>query len=166
MNNVNGIFLTLNGTSTVACSDNTFTGQTSISSIPLEISANSNTFTAHIENNIFNNNTTGSIRFDLNNVVNANISLLNNTMTNNGTGSQASLGSSFVIISNGTTNQLLDCIEATTCSPETHRMPFTCIHRAHLQLLKPQHLKTRCLILEAPLLSLRLQSILYTACNR
>ena len=43
LNNVNGIFLTLNGTSTVVCSDNTFKGQTSISSVPLEISANSNT---------------------------------------------------------------------------------------------------------------------------
>jgi hypothetical protein len=31
--------------------------------------------------------------------------LLNNTITNNGTGSQASLGSSFVIIPSGTTNQ-------------------------------------------------------------
>ncbi len=44
LNNVNGIFLTLNGTSTLVCSDNTFKGQTSVSSVPLEISANSNVF--------------------------------------------------------------------------------------------------------------------------
>ena len=43
------------------------------------------------ENNVFNNNTTGSIRFDLNNVVDANITLLNNTITNNGTGSAGKL---------------------------------------------------------------------------
>ncbi len=104
LNNVNGVFLTLNGTSTVVCLDNTFIGQTSISSVPLEISANSNILAARVENSVFNGNTTGSLRVDLNNVVNADITLLNNTITNNGTGSQASLGSSFVILSSGTTN--------------------------------------------------------------
>jgi hypothetical protein len=104
LNNVNGVFLNLNGTSTVVCFNNTFTGQTSISSIPLEISANSNFLTARIENNVFEGNTTGSIRVDLNNVVNADLIVLNNTITNNGTGSQASLGSSFVILPTGTTD--------------------------------------------------------------
>lgn len=104
LNNVNGVLLTLNGTSTLVCSDNTFKDQTSISSVPLEISANSNVFAAQIENNVFNNNTTGSIRFSLDDVLEANISLLNNTITNNGTGSQASLGSSFVILPSGTTD--------------------------------------------------------------
>lgn len=101
LNNVNGIFLLLNGTSTVSCSENTFIGQTSVSSVPLEISGNNNALGVSIENNIFSDNTTGSIRFSLDNVLDANISLLNNTITNNGTGSQASLGSSFVIIPNG-----------------------------------------------------------------
>ncbi len=105
VNNVNGVFLTLNGTSNVVCSNNKFTGQTSISSVPIEISANSNSFTTRVENNVFDSNTTGSIRIDLNDVVNADLTLLNNTITNNGTGSQASLGSSFVILSNGTINQ-------------------------------------------------------------
>ncbi len=105
LNNVNGIFLTLNGTSNVVCLDNTFTGQTSISSVPLEISATSNILGIRVENNLFDSNTTGSTRFNFNNVVNADISLLNNTMTNNGTGSQSSLGSSFVLISSGTNNQ-------------------------------------------------------------
>lgn len=102
LNNVNGIALTLNGTSTVVCSKNTFEGQTSVSNVPLEIAANNNLFTVQIENNLFLDNTVGSIRFNLDDVIDADISVLNNTITNNGTGSQSSLGSSFVIISNGT----------------------------------------------------------------
>lgn len=104
LNNVNGVFLTLNGTSTLVCSDNTFTGQTSVSNVPLEISADSNVFTAQIKKNIFNDNTAGSIRLTLSDVLNANVSLLNNTITNNGTGSQGQLGSSFVISPNGSTH--------------------------------------------------------------
>lgn len=100
-NNVNGVSLTLNGTSNVTFSENTFQGQTSVSNSPIEISADSNILDVRIENNIFTNNTTGSIRFNLNNVQDANISLQNNTMTNNGTGSQSSLASSVVVISNG-----------------------------------------------------------------
>jgi hypothetical protein len=103
LNNVNGIFLTLNGTSTVVCSNNTFEGQTSVSSVPLEILANSNIFTAHIESNLFNDNTTGSIRFGLNSIVNADIRVLSNIITNSGTGSQSSLGSSLVILPGGMT---------------------------------------------------------------
>jgi hypothetical protein len=104
LNNVNGIFLTLNGTSDVVCSDNTFIGQASISSFPLEVLADSNAFNFQIANNVFNNNETGSVRFNFNNVFDANISLQNNTFASNGTGSQASLGSSLVVIPNGTTN--------------------------------------------------------------
>ncbi len=102
LNNVNGVFLSLNGTSNLVCSTNTFEGQTSVSSVPLEIAADSNVFNAQVENNVFSNNTTGSIRFNLTNVVNANIDVINNTILNNGTGSQASLGSSFTVLSNGT----------------------------------------------------------------
>lgn len=119
LNNVNGVFLTLNGTSTVVCLDNTFTGQTSISSVPLEISANSNILAIRIENNVFNDNTTGSIRFNLNNLVNTDITVLNNTITNNGTGSQASLGSSFVIIPNGTTEHCSIALRGNTFSGNT-----------------------------------------------
>ncbi len=119
LNNVNGIFLALNGTSTVVCLDNTFTGQTSISSIPLEISANSNILATRIENNVFDGNTTGSIRFDLNDVVNADIALLNNTVTNNGTGFQGSLGSSFVILSSGTINHCSIALRGNTFSGNT-----------------------------------------------
>lgn len=104
LNNANGVFLTLNGTSNVVCSDNIFADQTSISSVPLEISANSNILAARIESNVFVGNTTGGIRANLNNVVNADFTLLNNTITNSGSGSQSSLGSSFVILSTGTNN--------------------------------------------------------------
>jgi len=119
LNNVNGVSLTLNGTSTVVCLDNTFTGQTSVSSVPLEISANSNILAIRVENNVFDGNTTGSIRFNLNNLVNADINVLNNTITNNGTGSQASLGSSFVILSNGTTNHCSIALRGNTFSENT-----------------------------------------------
>jgi len=102
LDNVNGVFLNLNGTTNVVCSDNTFKGQTSVSSVPLEIVASENLFTTDIQNNLFQDNITGSIRFNLANVDSADIRVLNNTMKNNGTGSQASLGSSCVILSNGT----------------------------------------------------------------
>lgn len=102
LNNVNGVFLTLNGTSSLDCSDNIFKGQTSVSETPITVVANNNSFSARIENNLFDSNTTGSVRFGLNNTVNADITLLNNTMTNNGTGFQSSLGSSVVLLSTGT----------------------------------------------------------------
>lgn len=102
LNNVNGVFLNLSGTSNVVCVSNTFADQTSISSIPIEVVSSDNTLTAQIENNTFINNQTGSIRFGLNNVVDARISVLNNVITNNGTGSQSSLGSSFVVLPTGT----------------------------------------------------------------
>ncbi|HEX2583405.1 MAG TPA: hypothetical protein VHL30_04745, partial [Chlamydiales bacterium] len=105
LNNENGVILTLNGDSTIACSNNRFEGQTSPSSFPLEVVATNNTFTAQIENNLFNDNVVGSIRFNLDEVVDANLNVLNNTSTNNGIGSQGGgLGSSFVIRPTGTTD--------------------------------------------------------------
>jgi hypothetical protein len=116
LNNVNGVFLTLNGTSTIVCSNNTFEGQTSISSVPLEISATSNIFDTYIENNIFNNNTTGSIRVSLDNVVNGNLLVLNNVITNNGTGAEASLGSSLTILPNEITDYFAITLNGNTFS--------------------------------------------------
>ncbi len=104
LNNVNGVSLTLNGTSTITCSNNTFSGQTSVSNVPIEISSNNNNLTVDIENNRFQNNITGSIRFAVNSLVSGDINVENNTIMNNGTGSQSTLGSSFVIIPSGTTN--------------------------------------------------------------
>lgn len=106
LDNVNGVFLNVNGTSNIVCLDNTFIGQTSVSSVPLEIVASDNLFTTYIQNNLFQDNATGSIRFNLTNVDSADIKILNNAMKNSDTGSQASLGSSCVIISNGT---IADC---------------------------------------------------------
>jgi len=120
LDNVNGVLLTLGGTSTVICSDNTFEGQTSISNVPFEISADSNVFAAHIENNIFNHNTVGSIKVDLANVTNADLIVLNNTITNNGTGSEGSdSGSSFVISSTGTTDHCSIVLNGNTFSDNT-----------------------------------------------
>ncbi len=119
LNNANGVFLTLNGTSTVVSSNNTFTGQTSVSSIPFAISANSNIFTSRIENNIFDDNLTGSIQFNLNNVIQANIIALNNTITNNDTGSQSSLASSLTIISAGTIDRCSIALTDNTFSGNT-----------------------------------------------
>ncbi len=102
VNNVNGVSFTLNGTSTIICANNTFENQTSVSNMPVIITANNNDISTYISNNIFNNNTTGSVRWNLNSVVSANINALNNTITNNGTGSLGVLGSSFVIIPSGT----------------------------------------------------------------
>lgn len=101
LNNVNGISLTLNGPSSVLCTHNTFEGQTSVSNVPIEISANNNAFSVHIENNVFNENTTGSLRFAFNDIVSAELGVLHNAFTNNTTGAQSSLGSNFVIISTG-----------------------------------------------------------------
>lgn len=102
LNNNNGITLAIEGTSSVVCSNNTFEGQVSRFNVPLEISADSNSFVARIENNVFNENTTGSIQFALNNVVDADIVVLNNEITNSGAGDRANLGSSFVVFSQGT----------------------------------------------------------------
>ena len=102
INNTNGLIFTLNGTTTLTVSGNTFQSQTSVSSVPLEIASNNNTLNALIENNLFNSNITGSVRFALASAVSADIDLINNTITNNGTGSQSSLGSSIVLISTGT----------------------------------------------------------------
>lgn len=102
LNNVNGIFLDLSGTSNLVCTNNTFRGQTSVSSTPFEVAANNNRVIATIANNVFDTNTAGSIRFGLNNTLSTTINVLNNTFTNNGTGSQSTLGSNFVILSNGT----------------------------------------------------------------
>jgi len=116
LNNTNGIFLSLEGTSTIVCSGNTFQGQTSESSIPIEISAENNVLTAFIENNTFDGNTVGSIRFDLNSVLDAGINVMNNTMTNNGTGSADVLGSSVAIVTSGTTNNCSIVVQDNTFS--------------------------------------------------
>jgi len=99
LNNANGISLTLNGASTLVCSDNIFDGQTSISESPLMIAAANNSFVARIQNNVFNNNTGGGIKVNLDDVGNANINVFDNTFTNNGVGaSNPSFSSSLAIL--------------------------------------------------------------------
>lgn len=103
-NNTNGIFLTFNGPSNLICSNNTFESQSSISSIPLEIDTHNNYLTAQVENNIFNNNITGSIRFNITNLLGLDANIINNKITNNGTGSISTLGSSVHVLADGTNN--------------------------------------------------------------
>jgi hypothetical protein len=86
LNNSNGVFLTLNGTSTVICSDNTFQGQTSTSEAPLEITANNNSINVQIADNTFNGNETGTVLLALNSVVDATVSMTDNIITNNSAG--------------------------------------------------------------------------------
>jgi hypothetical protein len=104
LNNVNGVSLTLNGTSTFVCSKNNFENQTSVSNVPIEISSNNNNLASVIKNNTFKNNETGSVRINLTDVSNADISLFGNTITNNQTGAQSTLGSSITILSTGVIN--------------------------------------------------------------
>lgn len=98
INNTNGIFFTLNGTSSLICTNNLFQGQSSESNPPIEIVAHENSFDAQINYNTFNENTIGSIRFYLNHINQANIQYSNNIMTDNGSGSADSLGSNFVVL--------------------------------------------------------------------
>lgn len=116
-NNINGVNLTLNGTSTLDISDNTFKNQSSTSNSPIEIISNNNVLTAHIENNVIDSNIKGSIYTSINSVVNANFTVVNNTITNNGTGSAgAQIGSSFVISASGTTSNCSITLENNTFS--------------------------------------------------
>lgn len=101
LDNTNGIKLTLKGPTSLICSNNTFQGQTSPSETPLEINADSNTLNCAIENNIFNNNETGSILFNFTNVIDARINVINNTITNNNNGGQG-FASSVAILPTGT----------------------------------------------------------------
>lgn len=127
LNNKNGIFLTLNGTSTFICSDNVFEGQTSESEFPVKVIAENNSFIAELENNLFNNNFTGSVLFALHTVNEVDISLLNNTMTNNKSGS-VGLASSLTIIPNGTNNRCSVVARGNTFSDNTYLQPINSIY--------------------------------------
>lgn len=102
VNNTNGISLDLLGTSSVVCQNNLFQGQTSSSSIPLAVSTHQNSYDFDINNNIFNNNEIGSVIFNLNNTSDQKINFFNNIISNNRKGSSSALGSSFIVLSNGT----------------------------------------------------------------
>ncbi len=100
VDNINGLFFNFNGPSTLFVSGNTFTNTISVSSAPVMINAGVSPISVDIENNIISNNVCGAIRFELSNTNPANLTITQNTITNNGTGSEASLGSSIVIIPN------------------------------------------------------------------
>ncbi|MBI2743775.1 MAG: right-handed parallel beta-helix repeat-containing protein [Chlamydiales bacterium] len=103
LNNTNGIHLVLNGASTLAISSNTFQGQTSISEPPIAVALDSAPTSATFENNVFNDNETGSVNISYNGTAATELTFIKNTFTNNRTGSASTLGSNIVLNANGNT---------------------------------------------------------------
>jgi len=101
--NINGVNVSFGGPSTLHVSNNTFNRSSSVSSAPLIITTGSNPVTAVIENNTIANNTCSAIRCILNDTNGAQFLINNNSVTNNGTGAQASLGAPLFINPNNTT---------------------------------------------------------------
>lgn len=99
-NNTNGSFFDFSGSSNLLISGNTITGTTSISSVPIEVAAGINPLSARITNNNISNNETGAFRLALSDTSLATLTINDNTVTNNNSGSQASLGSALVILPN------------------------------------------------------------------
>ncbi len=98
LQNVNGCSFSLEKNATLSFIDNQYIGQTSVSNVPIEIAASGNTLSAHIENNLFAYNTTGSIRFNFSDVASAGIRVINNSFIQNTTGAQSTLASNLVVI--------------------------------------------------------------------
>lgn len=103
-NNISSSNITFSGAATFLVSGNTFKNNTSVSSSPLIIIGNSGSLSAVIDRNTISGNTCGALRFVLNNIEST-LSITNNTISNNGTGSQGSLlGSAILINPNNTTS--------------------------------------------------------------
>jgi hypothetical protein len=101
--NTGGSLFTFVDASTLSVSGNAFRNGTSISDPPLIIIAGSNSLSAVIQSNAISGNICGAMRFILNDAPSL-LSLTDNTLTNNGTGSQGSLGSAIFINPNGTSS--------------------------------------------------------------
>lgn len=101
-NNTNGLYFNLNGPTTLSISGNTMTNTTSVSSAPIEIAAGADSLTATISNNTIMDNTCSAIRFYLTDTDTATVSMSNNVISNNGSGSQGLLASPIVISPNYT----------------------------------------------------------------
>lgn len=79
----------------------TISGTTSVSSFPVNLALSTPT-TITIDHNSFLNNTVGAVRVALDaGVTSAQLTYTDNIATNNGSGSQSTLGSAFTIIANG-----------------------------------------------------------------
>ena len=100
--NTNGSNFTFEGPSSLVVTGNTFKDTTSVSDIPLYVSAQTDPLVATISNNIFNENTCGSIKFNLINTDTAQLLIDGNNIINNGSGDIAALGSAIVIDPDGT----------------------------------------------------------------
>lgn len=102
--NQNTIDINLSGPSTLLISGNNLNNNTSVSNFPIGIVASSEPIYVNIENNIINENSCGGINFTLNDTNSAQLNINNNTLTNNASGSLASLGSAIFINPNTTTS--------------------------------------------------------------
>ena len=103
-NNTNGSFFDFSGGSNLLISGNTVTGTTSPSSPPFSIVSSGTSLITTITNNTISDNRTGAFQFVLNDTNSAQLTMNNNIITNNGSGSLGTnLGSSLVINANNTT---------------------------------------------------------------
>lgn len=100
--NVNGSSINFDGPASLLVSGNIFTGTTSVSSRPLSIAAGPISLIADIENNTISDNVCGGILFVLNDTSSAQLSVLNNRIVDNGTGSAGPLGATLFLNPNGT----------------------------------------------------------------
>lgn len=100
--NTNGTIFNFNGNSTLDFSGNSITNTSSVSAAPLIVIANDNTVATTISHNRISDNTCGALHFKMNNTESAQLVMSENTVSDNGAGSLASLGSALVINLNNT----------------------------------------------------------------
>lgn len=96
--NVDSCRVDLTGSSTVVVSGNTFKNTTSVSEVPLLISAGASPLSVTVENNTITHNEHGAINFILRDTELANITISGNTISDNDTGSGGVLYGSAILI--------------------------------------------------------------------
>lgn len=101
--NGNNNVINFSGQSTLLVSGNTFSNNTSINIAPLTIIAGAAPVSATITKNTMSGNTCGAIHCVLNNTDLAQLTINNNTMTNNGIGSIGQFGAPIFVEPNSTT---------------------------------------------------------------
>jgi hypothetical protein len=101
--------LSFAGPSTLFVSANSFTSNSSINMAPLFVNAFANKLLAIIDSNIISANTTGALRFILSDSQ-SDLTITNNTISNNGIGAIGSMGSAIFIDPNNSTIGSLNLI--------------------------------------------------------
>ncbi len=104
-NNLNPCIFNFNGPATLTASNNTLNANTAINIAPILIQAQTSPLTTTISNNTISDNTCSAIHLILNDTSAAQVTIRDNTITNNGTGSIGSgFGSAIFIDPNSTTS--------------------------------------------------------------